>query len=65
MNSVTQSRELQQIAKLMISRGLPAVIDGDAVKVLCPRQRSASGVAHVGYEVRRLWTVTQAYLALH
>jgi hypothetical protein len=65
MNTVTQTRELQQIAKLMASRGLSAVIDGDAVAVLCPRQHSSEGLAHVRYEVRRLWTVTQAYLALH
>ena len=65
MSTITPHRELKQIANLMNSRGIPAVIDGDAVAVLRPRLRQSAGLSHVRYEVQRLWTLTQAYVTLN
>ncbi len=65
MHTTTTSRELNQIANLMTSHGIPAVIDGDAVAVLRPRTYQSQGLSHVRYEVERLWTLTQAYVTLN
>ena len=63
MQASASRHELKQIANLMNSRGIPAVIDGDAVAVLRPRLQQTAGLAHVRFEVQRMWTLTQAYVA--
>lgn len=65
MQTISPRRELRQIANLMNSRGIPAVVDGDAVAVLRPRTYRTEGLSHVRYEVERLWTLTQAYVKLN
>lgn len=65
MQTLTHTRELKQIANLMNSRGIAAVIDGDAVAVLRPRTLQSAGLSHVRYEVERVWTLTQAYVTLN
>ena len=60
------SRDLQKILGIVRSRGVPAVIDGDAVAVFTVRkQEVADGLRHVHYDVRRLRTLTEAYTAVY
>lgn len=58
-----KQRDLQRIVGVCQSRGAIAVIDGDSVAVLTRRRhRVAEGVPSVNYQVRRVRTVTEAYI---